>query len=376
MPKTHRFPTAFDGTGVRQLTSGRAAIGWALRALGLAPGDEVLVPAFNCPAVVEPIEWIGARPIFYRVDHSLSIDLADVARRANSRSRALLVIHYFGFPQDMDAIVQLARELDLVVIEDCAHSMFSTMNDATVGSRGDFAIGSAMKVFASPDGGYVISRRGPLPHPEMGSVGFELRSFLDAVEMATNFGRLSVLRPLIRLKDSLKSALGQGKGLSTPSAFVVPGSSGGSASFEPDWVDVRMSTASRLLSRLASRRRIVERRRRHYLTLHNALRTLPGSAPVFQTLPDGVVPYAYPLVVDDSEAVFSRLKNARVPMFRWEEANIDACATSAFYSRHLLQFPCHQELTDAEVFWMGNQIRDALAPKHVGTEDTDSSSID
>lgn len=354
------YRSAFDSVDTRRLTSGRVSIAWALRCLGLVAGDEVLVPAFNCPSVVSPIEWAGARPVYYRVNRDLSVDFADVAQKVTNRSRALLVIHYFGFPQDMDAVMRIGRELDIAVVEDCAHSVFSTYNGVPVGSRGDFAIASAMKIYAATDGGYVVSRRGALPQPAKGARGFELKSLVDAFEMATSFGRLGMLRHLTWTKNLLRFGPKRPEVARPPSAFAIPESSEGGSEFEPDWIDVRMSVISQSLSGLSSRRRIVETRRRHYLALHQALGSLPGSNPVFDALPDGVVPYAYPLEVTDEQSVFPKLKHAGVPIFRWELANGEACETSAWYSRHLLQFPCHQELTNSEVDWMIDQIRRAL----------------
>jgi dTDP-4-amino-4,6-dideoxygalactose transaminase len=179
--------------------------------------------------------------------------------------------------------------------------------------------------------------------------------------LAASFGRFGILRHLTWAKKFLRASPTQVRDAATESAFALPESSEGGSEFEPDWLEVRMSAISRSLSRLSSRRRIVQARRRHYLALHAALRELPGSEPLFPALPDGVVPYVYPLVVFDEQSVFPTLKHAGVPIFRWELANRDDCETSAWYSRHLLQFPCHQELTNSEVDWMIDQVRRALS---------------
>ncbi len=354
-----RYRSAFDGSGARRLTSGRAAMAWSLRSVGLVAGDEVLVPAFNCPAVVQPINWMGARPVYYRVDRNLGVDYPDLKKRITSRSRALLVIHYFGFPQDMDKVMSVAGE-GIAVIEDCAHSEFSRYSGLPVGSIGAYAISSVPKIYAATDGGYVASRAKLLPKPSRGTLGFELKAFGDVVESANAYGRMRYLRPFATMKRIAKSMLTRSRTTTEQPTFATPGSSEGGSEFEPDWIDVRMSMTSRALVSLSSRRRIVETRRRHYLAFHQALCALPGCRPVFETFPDGVVPYAYPLVVYDEQSVFPRLKHAGVPIFRWELANRDACPTSASYARDLLQFPCHQELTNMEVAWMIDEIRRAV----------------
>src|SRR2546423_1525524 len=75
---------------------GRGAVVLAVKALGLKPGDEILVPAYNCGAELEALAHAGLQVVLYRVDSNTQIDLDDAQRRVTAKTRALYVIHYFG----------------------------------------------------------------------------------------------------------------------------------------------------------------------------------------------------------------------------------------------------------------------------------------
>jgi perosamine synthetase len=115
----------------------------------------------------------------------------------------------------------------------------------------------------------------------------------------------------------------------------------------------------------ASQARIVALRRANYLHLEQALAGLPGCRPLHASLPDGACPWLFPLLVDDPEPLFARLRAAGVPMTRfaetlWPGVDASVCANSAMLSRRVLSFPCHQELRAGELAWMSATIGEAL----------------
>jgi dTDP-4-amino-4,6-dideoxygalactose transaminase len=148
---------------------------------------------------------------------------------------------------------------------------------------------------------------------------------------------------------------------------IAPAASSGGYEFDAAWLDKRMTRISRWIMKLASKNRIVERRRHNYLLLLEGVRGVPGAEPLFPKLPGGVVPYMFPLLVDDPARVFPALKQLGVPMLRWEtfapgvSANEAAFPVSHNLSRRLLQFPCHEELTAVELRWMIGAIRNVLS---------------
>jgi perosamine synthetase len=354
------------------LTSGRMGIANALRSLGVQAGDRVLVPAYHCNAMIEPVAWLGATPVFYRISSNAGVDLDDIARLVlEGRARAMLVTHYFGFPQDIQAISAFCREHDLPFVEDCAHAFFGEVAGKPIGSFGQYAIASPWKFFPIYDGGCIAVHAAGgcaqiLQHP---AVSFQFKAAINIVETAFRYRRLGVARhlaqPLLSLKDIVWRGIKRMAGPRMVKLSLAPSSAEGGTSFEPQWMDKRMSLPSRLLMQASSFGRIISRRRQHYQRLLDACSDMPGCHPLFPVLPEKVVPYAFPLVIDEPERVFALLKQAGVPIIRfgetlWPGVSESTCPNSAEFSRKVFQFPCHQELNQAELEWMIDTIRRTL----------------
>ena len=191
---------------------------------------------------------------------------------------------------------------------------------------------------------------------------------LNTLEHSFAYGRLPALRRLLALPLRAKDALWRRRKAALPvAAALAPASSDSEAGFDPAWLDKRSSVFARWLLRRVSPTRIVARRRAHYAALQISVAGLAGVRPLHAALPDGACPWMFPLVVDDADAVFTRLHRAGVPLTRfadtlWDGVDASVCANAAFLSRHVLAFPCHQELTDEELGWMIARIREALQP--------------
>ena len=134
--------------------SGRSALFALLSCAGIGKGDEVLVPAFTCVAVPNSVCWTGATPVYVDIDRTYNMDPADAAKKITKRTRAIIIQHTFGIPADT-ALIGLARQHSLFIIEDCAHSLGATINGIKVGTLGDGAIFSfgRDKVISSVFGG-------------------------------------------------------------------------------------------------------------------------------------------------------------------------------------------------------------------------------
>jgi dTDP-4-amino-4,6-dideoxygalactose transaminase len=368
------LPSLLDGAEVRLVTSGRIAIGLALRALGVGAGDIVLVPAYHSPSMIPPVHWCGAEVVFYRVQPDTSPDLDDIAGKVGGKVKAIMATHFFGIPQDLAPLRALCDRHGIGLVEDCAHCFFGERDGVAVGSTGDYAIGSSMKFFPIYEGGCLVSRRHRLDRGSLRSAGpgFEAKAALAALEASFAYGRMTALGAALALPlraksllwNALKSARASGTAQGE-AASLAPSSSDSSFSFDARWVDKRSSWFSRLTIRYASRARIVARRRRHYLALQQALAGLPGCRPLFATLPEGACPWVFPLLAEQPEAVFDILHAAGVPMVRfgatlWPGVDDSVCANSMTLGRRLIAFPCHQELSDTELGWMSAAIRQAM----------------
>lgn len=165
-PKVTEFERAFAAYhhakhGV-SVANGTVALELALRACGVQPGDEVLVPAVTFIASASAPACVGAVPIFVDSDpETISIDPKDVEARITSRTRAVIGVHYGGYPIDLDALLSIARRHNLALIEDCAHAQGTEWKGRRVGAIG--AIGGmsfqASKALAAGEGGIVLTDR-------------------------------------------------------------------------------------------------------------------------------------------------------------------------------------------------------------------------
>jgi dTDP-4-amino-4,6-dideoxygalactose transaminase len=122
------------------LNSGTSALHLALLAAGVGPDDEVITVPFTFVASVAAIAYTGARPVLVDIDHqSFTMDVSAIEAAITPRTKAILVVHLYGQPADMDPIMEIARRRGLVVIEDAAQAHGAKYKGRPVGSIGDMA---------------------------------------------------------------------------------------------------------------------------------------------------------------------------------------------------------------------------------------------
>jgi len=119
-----RFAAAHDAAHGVALSSATAALHLALRALDIGPGDEVICPSLTFVATANAAIYVGATPVFADIGSADSLTLSpeDVERKITDRTRAIIPMHYAGFPCKMDEINAIARENGCAVVEDAAHA--------------------------------------------------------------------------------------------------------------------------------------------------------------------------------------------------------------------------------------------------------------
>lgn len=149
------------GLGV---SSGTAALEVALGALGVGPGDEVILPVWSWISCFTAIVRMGAKPVLAEIDDSLNLDPAEIDRLVTPATRGILVVHYQGVAADMDPIMQHARRHRLWVLEDCAESLGARYHGRWVGTMGNIATYSFQqrKVITTGEGGMVLTADGRL----------------------------------------------------------------------------------------------------------------------------------------------------------------------------------------------------------------------
>src|SRR5574340_1133153 len=159
-PKAKRFEEEFAKfTGAEAalaLSSATDAMLVALAALGIGQGDEVITTPMTFCSTVHVIEHLGARPVLVDVEpDTLNIDPGQVERAVNSRTKAIMPVHLYGHPCEMSALLELAAEHDLWVLEDAAHALPARYKGHMVGTLGDMTAFSfyATKNMTTGEGG-------------------------------------------------------------------------------------------------------------------------------------------------------------------------------------------------------------------------------
>ena len=140
------------------VNSGTSALICALAALGVGPGDEVLVPAYTWISTAAAPVVLGAVPILVEIDRTLTMDPDDLASKITPRTRAIIPVHMLNLPADMDRIMAIAREHELFVIEDACQAIGATYHGRKLGSIGDAGAFSfnQHKNLRSGEGGAVL----------------------------------------------------------------------------------------------------------------------------------------------------------------------------------------------------------------------------
>jgi dTDP-4-amino-4,6-dideoxygalactose transaminase len=146
--------------------SGTDALILALLAADIGAGDEVITTPFSFVATAGSIDYVGAKPVFVDIDPiTFNIDPVKIAAAITSRTRAIMPVHLFGLPSDLDPILEIARVHKLLVIEDAAQAIGSRYNNQFAGTMGDFGCFSffpSKNLGAAGDGGLVTTN-----NPEM-----------------------------------------------------------------------------------------------------------------------------------------------------------------------------------------------------------------
>ena len=144
------------------VSSGTAALHAALLAADIGEGDDVIVPSFTFVATVEAVVLAGAKPVFVDIDpKTYTIDPLAVEESITSRTAAIIPVHMYGLMADMEKIMRIAKEHDLIVIEDAAQAIGAELSGKKAGSFGDFGCFSfyGSKTITTGEGGMVTTNR-------------------------------------------------------------------------------------------------------------------------------------------------------------------------------------------------------------------------
>lgn len=340
---------------VRFYSSGRAALYHIVKSLDGGTRDTFLLPAYHCGVEVEAVLRAGKNVDFYRIKRNLGVDLEHLRSRIDSRTRGIVVAHYFGFPQEMAPLAELCRQRGIMLIEDCAHALYSQdAAGAWLGTGGDFALFSMRKTSFLPNGGAVLVNGSELPLPAQGKsyADFSLyKSTIKAV-LEHEMSRQGGVARLCRLILDSYGRRGEQSVDSGPAAEID----------DRRWYyDVPMyhyendiARISLLLAGLDDIRSIIDRRRENYRRLAALLAARFRTQFVFPELPAGVCPLCFPLFVPQRDQVVAEMAARGVEPFVFGRLLHPLIADDQFPEAHYLAdsivgLPLHQQLGRQEM---------------------------
>ncbi|HEY6362987.1 MAG TPA: DegT/DnrJ/EryC1/StrS family aminotransferase [Vicinamibacterales bacterium] len=336
----------------------RNAIYYLFRALlERNPHLTVLAPDYNSGNEILALRAAGATIHYCPVGPDMQLDPDVVDRLCRRHSPDLLyVIHYVGWPQPMPALVDLCRRREMLLVEDCALSLLSALDDRPLGSFGQWAVYCLYKTLPLPNGALLVQNASRLESLERlrlrpaGSASVLARTAELVVQRIR--GRANSVGAALQL---VKRGMGRAAG-----ALDVRRANVGDIGFNMAEVDLAMSPVSaRLLDRLdfAAIRR---RRTVNYRQLASQLEG--GVVPVFPTLTEGICPLFFPVFVPDKHAAAEALRSRGVDALEFWNESVETGGEMSpharFLRRHVLELPIHQDLTPRHIAYMARQLSD------------------
>jgi perosamine synthetase len=347
----------------------RNAIYHGLAALGIQAGENILVPAFHCRAAIEPILAYGGEIKFYDVNVDLSPNFEDIRAKIDQKSRGILVIQYFGFPQPIKKWQELCQQHQLYLIEDCAHVLTGRTSDGIrLGEAGDITVFSCRKFLPIHDGGQLVIN---ITNAKC-NVKFEKGDFFLQLKAAKyTFDKLFETS---RIENCVSAVL---RRASTVIRNSMPLNRKGEKAlkvnsydleFDLAAVNLQMTTLSKRILQNTDISAVVKKRRDNYNRLADAIGTVSEVAPLFPILPEEICPWIFPLVVHEITDLQRILKAKGIPVTSWSGVIHRACPlekfpNARFLYENLLFLPVHQSLVTEDIQTMIRILRETLSEK-------------
>jgi len=348
-------PALFAGRQVSFSFNARVAIRQIPSVLGLKPGDEVLIPAYNCGSEVDALIHAGLTVRLYPISARTDVDPSDIERLITPRTKAIYFIHYFGFLQPHAAALRaLCDRHGLALIEDCALSLLSGSTPAE-GRTGDVSVFCFYKFFPVLAGGALV-----------------LNSINRAEEVL--FGRAPPTS--FMLKQILRSTLGpalRATGLRKNRRSSLPAVGDGHMRpdmpahyyFDSRFTGTRMIGLTKRALRSFDVAAAISARRVNYSRYLQRLADVPQVTPLFPDLGAGACPLNLPLLVRDRNGVASSLVARGVSAIPWwagyhRKLDWSSGGDATSLKDHVVALPCHQFMDVADVDYAAEQLCDVI----------------
>ncbi|REL33989.1 DegT/DnrJ/EryC1/StrS family aminotransferase [Thalassotalea euphylliae] len=323
--------------------NGRSALGYIVREFGLTSNSRVLLPEFHCPAMIEPFLAGKVNVSFYRLNDDLSVDL-DALAQAIEGFDVILLVRFFGFPTNIEKAIDIAKQHQIRVIEDCAHAFFSEqLQSGKFTSDASFC--SLNKFFSCSDGGMLRTQSESTKSQLLALSGPGAKS-----EIKYFLGKSDFVAALSKAVKRFKPREITG----SDSSVGVESLSSEFRYFNNTDMNQRCFSLTKAQLCIENYGHIVFCRRNNYATLFEALHASNIGRPLF-ALDEQTVPYVFPFLLND-KGDFEYIRQRGIQVLRWEEYCITENVVIEEYRERLIQIPCHQDLSQEQLMFIINTL--------------------
>jgi dTDP-4-amino-4,6-dideoxygalactose transaminase len=325
-------------------SSGRDSLKLIIKTLGLTRNDELLLPSYLCGDILRPLKEEDLNFKFYKINRNLTIDIGDIEKKITRKTRTLLIIHYFGYPQPIKEIQKLARERSLYLIEDVVQSFLSKYDGQALGTFGDFAFTSYRKSTPVLDGSLLVVNN-------------------HEIDLKVNWRKPSLRRFLYIWLRCLAMGL---KTLYLNSHFVPKPLFLSLFSWSDEILNgcpkpAKISRFSRNILNKFDFDSLILKRRGNFQYLLDRWR-FSSIHPLYRELPEKVCPLGFPVLAENREFVKQELiKRGIYTPVHWNlpsEVNKDEFSNSWDVSRHILTIPIDQRYGIDDMNYILRQIQE------------------
>lgn len=282
----------------------RTALKFALITLGFGDGTRVLVPDFVCDALIQPFHDLGVIPIYYPIDDQLQPLWEDLDHLLNvAQFHAIVMVHYFGQPQDILRFQKICKLYKLVLIEDNAHGFGGKLDGRILGTFGDIGITSPRKMLNTRYGGQLYM--GGILQPVPQHIAKNSQQFLYWVIK-------KILSKWPSIRNCIFRVLGRMPDINDISSIKEPAIDDRRADWFSSWMLDRASQSNYIDW-------IAEKRRQKWAAVNGTVLKL-GGIPVFSDISEQSSPWAYPFYTMskvEKEQIKNQLIEAGYTIFPW-----------------------------------------------------------
>jgi dTDP-4-amino-4,6-dideoxygalactose transaminase len=351
--RARRFP--FDAPQAQTFYRARSAIYHLflhLRARGRAAS--VLMPDYHSGNELLAVRAAGVRVHFCPVNGGMQLDPAEVERQCDlHRPDVLYVIHYLGWPQPMTALVELCRRLGLILVEDCALALESSVGDRRLGSFGDYAVFCLYKTLPVPNGALLVQNQADADGTVIATPTLRRANRLSTLARTAELF-VSHIRSRSAPVGGAVHAVKHWCGRMTAGLERAPV---GDIGFSVANADLAMSALSARIVSGCDHDDIKEKRVNNFGWLSEALS--PHVGPIFQSGADGVCPLFFPILVRDKSRAARALRQRGIEALEFWNDAVDPREEGAharFFRAHVLALPVHQDLTRRHLEYIAEHV--------------------